>query len=419
MNQQAFLECHDKEQLLQKFLRYAQIDTQANPCNPHSPSSEGQRILAQLLAEECEEMGLCDVQVTSHGLVMATLAGIPAGKVPTIAWLAHLDTSPECSGHSVKPRVIRNYNGESLSYPGNPHLQLIPAECPDLAQVVGHTIVTTDGRTLLGGDDKAGVAVIMQAAQRLQRSDQCRAEIKILFTCDEEIGRGTDHIDITKLAARCAYTLDGGGVGQIDCETFSADSVELIVEGINTHPSEARGKMVNALRLLVKWLDRLPQFTLSPESTAGRDGFIHPYWIEGGVASAKAKLLLRDFETEQLDAQAKILEQITALLQAEFPRATFRMVRRPQYRNMRERLLRDPQVVIKAEHAMRSVGLEPRRCIIRGGTDGALLTAKGLPCPNLSCGQHNPHSPLEWVSVEEMWTAVLVLEALAHEWGRP
>ena len=294
------------------------------------------------------------------------------------------------------------------------------SENPDLLKCVGHSVITTDGSTLLGADDKSGIAVIMTAAAELMRrgSDVKHGPVRLCFTCDEEIGRGTDKLDLKQLGAQVAYTLDGGGRDEIDSETFSADGAKVTVKGINTHPSVGKGAMVNAVRILSTFLSRLPTAQLSPETTDGRDGFIHPYHVEGGVAEASARLILRDFETTNLAAQAQLLESIAATLRAEHPRAEILVEVRPQYRNMREGLVPEPRAVSKAVDAMKSLGREPQRTIIRGGTDGSILTAKGLPTPNLSTGEHNPHSPLEWTSLEEMQAAVEVLVQLAAEWAK-
>jgi len=278
--------------------------------------------------------------------------------------------------------------------------------------------VTTDGTTLLGADDKAGVAAIMAAADRLVNDKEIpHGPIRLCFTCDEEIGRGIDKLDIAGLNAVCGYTLDGEGRGMIDFETFSADGATVTIEGINTHPSEGKGKMVNSLRILSHFISRLPEDHLSPETTDGRDGFIHPYVLEGGVARATAKIILRDFDTDKLTEQANLLESIAGELRAAYPRATITVDVHEQYRNLADGLKSEPRAIPKAEQAMKAAGLEPQLTIIRGGTDGSILTERGLPTPNLSTGEHNPHSPLEWTSKEELETAVNVLVELAKAWA--
>jgi tripeptide aminopeptidase len=292
------------------------------------------------------------------------------------------------------------------------------ADNPALAKLVGGTIVATDGTTLLGADDKAGVAVIMAAAAHLISHPGIRhGPIRLCFTCDEEIGRGTDKLDLDRLGAICAYTLDGDGAGKIDCETFSADLAIVTVTGVNTHPSIGKGVMVNALRILGEFITKLPTETLSPETTDGRDGFLHPYHLEGGVAQASAHIILRDFETPKLAEHAALLRSIADELQRRHPRARIEVAVRKQYRNLRDGLKKEPRALEKAIAAVRAAGLEPVQTIIRGGTDGSVLTEKGLPTPNLSTGEHNPHSPLEWTSVEEMQQAVDVLVQLAVAWG--
>lgn len=405
--------------LLERFLRYVRLDTQSDETSTTYPSTEKQLVLSRMLAEECRALGLADVSIDEFGIVMATVPATAPHAAPTIAYVAHVDTSPEFTAAQVNPVVHPNYDGKDIVLPAEPTRVLKVAENPELTTCLGHTLITTDGTTLLGGDDKAGIAVIMQAAQELMqnRDLQC-GPVRLCFTCDEEIGRGTDKLDLQKLGAICAYTLDGGGQGQIDSETFSADQAVVTVRGINTHPSIGKGSMVNAIRILSAFIDRLPQARLSPETTDGREGFIHPYHVEGGVAEASARLILRDFESSALEEQARLLESIAGTLRQEFPRAVITVEIRKQYRNMREGLVKEPRALTKAEAAVKAAGLTPEHTIIRGGTDGSLLTEKGLPTPNLSTGQHNPHSPLEWASLNEMESAVRVLVNLAVEWGR-
>ncbi|MFO0917580.1 MAG: peptidase T [Planctomycetaceae bacterium] len=405
------------DQLLDRFLRYVRLDTQSDENSPTYPSTSKQLVLSRMLAEECRSLGLADVDCDEYGIVMATVPGTTPS--PPIALIAHVDTSPEYTATNVQPVVHENYPGGDLVLPGDPTKVIQFAETPELQRCVGQTLITTDGTTLLGGDDKAGVAVIMTAAAELLANPQLpHAPVRLCFTCDEEIGRGTDKLDLKKLNARCGYTLDGGAQGEIDAETFSADQAIIRVTGVNIHPSIGKGVMVNAVRILSEFLSRLPKARLSPETTVQRDGFIHPYHIEGSVAAASAKLILRDFETPALSEQARLLDSIAASLRAEFPQAEIAVEIRRQYRNLRDGLIQEPRALPKAEAAMRAVGITPKFGIIRGGTDGSLLTEKGLPTPNLSCGQHNIHSPLEWASLDEMQTAVRVLVQLAVEWGK-
>ncbi|GDY08694.1 MAG: peptidase T [Planctomycetota bacterium] len=405
--------------LLDRFLKYVQIDTQADEHSESSPSTAKQLDLSRLLADECKQMGLKDVTLSKQGVVMATVPQTVTHHAPTIAWVAHVDTSPETSGTNVKPIVHREYDGGDLVLPGDPTKVIRGEENPELCELLGGTIITTDGTTLLGADDKAGIAVIMAAAEQLmKRRDLSHGPIRLVFTCDEEIGRGTQHLSINEIGAVCAYTLDGDGQGKIDSETFSADLAIITVTGINTHPSVGKGVMVNAIRILSSIIAALPNDHLSPETTDGREGFIHPYSIEGGVARAEARLILRDFEVEQLSEYAGLLTRIASDHRQANPKANIDITIKHQYRNMREGLAKEPRAISKAVEATEAAGLEPQRSIIRGGTDGSLLTAMGLPTPNLSTGEHNPHSPLEWTSLEEMQSAVNVLVQLAIAWGR-
>jgi tripeptide aminopeptidase len=404
--------------LLDRFCRYVSIDTQADESAGTYPSSPGQLELGRLLVGELREIGICDTAADKHGIVLATIPATAPRPGSTIAWIAHVDTSPETSGRGVKPQVHRDYHGGDLILPGEPSKVLRPEEDADLARLKGKTIITTDGTTLLGADDKAGVAVIMEAAAYLASHPEIpHGPIRVCFTCDEEIGHGVDHVDLKKLGAHVGYTLDGGGQGEIDGETFSADLAVVTCHGINIHPSIGKGKMVNAVRLAGAFLERLPWQALSPETTAGREGFLHPYRIEGGVADVTMRILLRDFDTPRLADKAEILNAIARLLEAEHPRAKVEIKVTPQYRNMAEGLAKEPRALAYAEEAMRRAGLEPKRTIIRGGTDGSRLTELGLPTPNLSTGEHNPHSPLEWTCLEEMETAARVLVELARVWA--
>ena len=406
------------ESLLDRFCRYVRIDTQANASSRVYPSSPGQRDLGHLLTAELQAMGLADAVQSEHGIVMATIPATRQPHGPTIAWIAHLDTSPETSGHGVKPIVHRNYAGGDIVLPGDPSKVIRTDASPELAQLLGKTVVTTDGTTLLGADDKAGVAIIMEAAAHLAAHPEIpHGPVRICFTCDEEIGRGVDHLDLGKVGAHVGYTLDGGGAGEIDTETFSADLAVVTITGVNIHPAMAKGRMVNAVRLAGAFLDRLPWLTLAPETTADREGFLHPYRIEGGVAEATLRVLLRDFDTPKLAEKARLLEDIARVLQVEHPAARIAVRVTLQYRNMAQGLAKEPRAVRFAEDAMRRAGLEPKCTIVRGGTDGSRLTELGLPTPNLSCGEHNLHSPLEWTCLEEMAVAVRVLVELAQIWG--
>jgi tripeptide aminopeptidase len=405
--------------LLDRFLRYARLDTQASEFGTSYPSTAKQLELCRLLARECTEIGLKDVAINDFGIVTATVPATVNHAAPGIAWFAHVDTSPEFSAEKVTPIVHRNYGGEDIVLPAFPSRVIRTAENPALKTLIGGTVITTDGTTLLGSDDKSGIAVIMTAAAHLIAHPEIpHGPVRVCFTCDEEVGHGVDHVEIDKLGVVCGYTLDSDGAGHIDGETFSADLAIVTVTGVNTHPSVGKGVMVNALRILSDFISRLPTDTLSPEVTAERDGFMHPYQLSGGVATASVRIILRDFETARLSEHAARLEAIAAELRSQHPRARIDIEIVKQYRNMRDGLGKEPRAMPKAIEATRAAGLEPKLSIIRGGTDGSVLTERGLPTPNLSTGQHNPHSPLEWTSLEEMQQAVDVLVQLAISWGR-
>ncbi len=403
---------------LERFLRYVQIDTTAVPDAGCYPSSAGQLELGRVLAEELRGLGLDDVEQDAHGLVWATVPGNTPG-IEAIALCAHMDTSPETSGTNVRPQVWANYDGGDLVLPGDPSKVLSPRDNPELAKYVGRTLITTDGTTLLAADDKAGITVIMEAVARLVADQSLpHGPIRICFTCDEEIGHGVDHVDPQKLAAVCCYTLDGHGQDEIDVETFAADLAVVTFTGVNIHPSIAKGRMVNAVRAAGRFVDLLPREGLAPESTDGREGFLHPYAIEGGVAAAKLHTLLRDFDAVALARYAELLRKAAAEIEQEFPGLTIDVAITPQYRNLADGLATEPRAVAYAEKAIQNLGRAPRKTIVRGGTDGSRLTEIGVPTPNLSTAEHNPHSPLEWCCLEEMEAAVEMLIELAAVWSR-
>lgn len=404
--------------LLERFCRYVKIDTTAVEGTDKYPSSDGQGELGRLLVDELKALGLSDAAIDENCIVTATIPATAKG-APTIAWLAHMDTSPETTGKDVKPIVHRDYDGGDIVLPGDKSKVIRPADSPHLATVKGKTLITTDGTTLLGADDKAGVAVIMTtAAELLSRRDVPHGPIRIIFTCDEEIGHGVDKLDVGKIDAACAYTLDGETPGTIENETFSADRATLTVAGRNIHPGLATGRMVNALRIAGQFLARMPAKEMAPEVTSGREGFLHPYVMEGGVAAARIGILLRSFETEDLTRLADVLHNIGRALAGEHPQAHLHLDIQKQYRNMREGLAKEPRAVALAEQAIKAAGLTPRFNSIRGGTDGSRLTELGLPTPNLAVGMHNFHSPLEYACLEEMEHSVKVLIELARLWGR-
>jgi len=363
-------------------------------------------------------MGLQQVEQDPHGLVWATVPSNVDRPTPTIAFLAHLDTSPEAPGGPVRPQVIRSYQGGPIPLPGDPSKILQTEENPELLRMVGKTLITTDGTTLLGADDKTGVAILVETAAHLVENPHIpHGPIRLLFTCDEEIGRGVDFVDLARLGATAAYTLDGAGADAIDVETFSADQAVITITGRNIHPSIAKGRMVNALRVLGHLLVQFPLEELSPESTEGRQGFLHPYWLEGGVGQAKLRILLRDFETARLGDYADRLCQAAQKAQALFPGSSIEVAITPQYRNMAEGLAKEPRAVAFAQKALQRLGRSARLTFVRGGTDGARLTEMGLPTPNLASGQYNPHSVLEWACLDEMLDTVAWLVSLAELWA--
>lgn len=406
------------ERLLSRFLKYAQIDTTAGDHADGYPSTPGQLDLGKLLADELTELGLADVEQNEFGIVMSTIPATVAGAAPVIAFNAHVDTSPETTGANVRPQVWRNYAGGDLTLPGDSSKVIRVDENPELKSLLGKTIVSSDGTTLLGADDKSGIAAIMEAAHWLMEHPEIpHGPIRVLFTCDEEIGHGVDHVDLERLGAVACYTLDGAGANEIDLETFSADVALVAVRGRNIHPSIAKGRMVNSVRATADFLARLPRATLSPESTSDREGFLHPYEIEGGVAETKLRIILRDFETANLVNQASLLRAAADATCAEFPGLEIEIAIEPQYRNMRDGLVKEPRAAEYAQIALKRLGREPKLSIIRGGTDGSRFTELGLPTPNLSTGEHNPHSPLEWTCLEEMTLAAEWIVEIARVWG--
>jgi len=408
----------DPERLLQRFLRYVRVDTTADETAGVYPSSPGQLELGRMIADELRDIGLVNVEQNRYGIVTATLPGTTDHEAPAVALCAHLDTSPETTGKNVQPQVIRDYAGGDLVLSGDPQQVIRTADNPELGDLHGCTLVTTDGTTLLGGDDKAGLAVIVEAVAMLQQAtDVVHAPLRICFTCDEEIGRGVDHVDVAGLNAAVCYTLDGAGAGDIDVETFSADLAIVKVRGVNIHPSIAKDRMVNAIRAAGDFLGRLPQGQQSPETTADRDGFLHPYGIEGGVAEATVRIILRDFDTEQLAVKADLLRRAATETMASVAGCEIEVNVTPQYRNLGDGLVKEPRAAAFATEAHRRLGREAQQTIVRGGTDGSLLTEQGLPTPNLSTGQHNPHSPLEWACLDEMVLATEVLIELAQVWA--
>ncbi|TWT66041.1 peptidase T [Allorhodopirellula solitaria] len=404
------------DRLLERFLRYVRIDTAADPHSQTYPSSDKQFVLGKLLAEELTAMGIEGVEFTADGLVIATVPATVAGDLPVVAAVAHLDTSPEAPSDRVQPQVIERYEGGDIPLANGAAIQV--SGCPELEQMLGDTLVTTDGTTLLGGDDKAGVAIIMEVAHTLiEHPEIPHGPLRVVMTCDEEIGHGTDKINLSDLAATVAYTIDGGGRGQIDVETFSADAISVVFTGHNIHPAIAKNRMINSTRPAARFVESLPIDSETPETTEGRDGFIHVHDILGGVGETRVELILRSFETEQLARYAERVEQLAAAAAADFPGTRVQCVARKQYRNLRDGLERLPEAVSLAETAFANIGVACSREIVRGGTDGSQLTEKGLPTPNLSSGQHNIHSVLEFANLNEMSDAVKHLLELLRLWG--
>jgi tripeptide aminopeptidase len=402
--------------VLDRFLRYVQIDTRADDSSASCPSTPGQMILQQLLAGELRDLGLTDVTLDENGYLMATIPATLAGDIPTVGFIAHVDTSPEMPGENVKPIVHRAWDGRDIVLPDDPAAVLRAADYPDLAAQVGNDIVTGSGTTLLGADDKAGVAAIVAAAEYLMTHPEIpHGTIRIGFTPDEEIGRGATLFDVARFDAVCAYTLDGGNCGELEYESFSADAMRVVFTGFNTHPGYAKGRLVNAIKAASRFIDRLPQDRLSPETTDGHEGFLHPYQIEASVDRTSVRVLLRDFVTSGLLEKQRLVERIAGEVAAETgTRVEFEVDE--QYRNMREVLDHHPDVVDRARTAIRRVGLTPIERPIRGGTDGSRLSFMGLPTPNLFAGEHNFHSRLEWTSRQDLERATAVIVELARVW---
>ncbi|WP_028665541.1 peptidase T [Runella zeae] len=404
--------------VLERFLRYVQIDTQSDPHSSTQPSTEKQKDLSRVLVNELFEMGLVDAHLDEYGYVYATLhANTPKLNVPVICFCSHVDTAPDCSGKGVKPLVHQQWDGSDIVLPDDTSQVLRIADHPDLRGQIGNDIVTASGTTLLGADNKAGVAEIMDAVYQLVNHPEIKhGTIKILFTPDEEIGRGTAKVDLEKLGADFAYTIDGESLGTLEDETFSADAVKITIYGVSTHPGFAKGKLENALKIAGDVLAALPKDRLSPETTEEKEGFIHPTHMEGILEKVVLEFIIRDFSVEGLHEKETFLKNILDSVLVNYPnsRADFEVIE--QYRNMKEVLDQHPQVSEYALEAIKRSALTPLRRSIRGGTDGSRLSFMGLPCPNIFAGEHAFHSKLEWVSVQDMQKAVEVIVNLCQIW---
>ena len=401
----------------ERFLRYVVIDTQSDPASPTCPSTEKQKTLGALLARELQDLGIADAHLDEHGYVYGTLPANTAKAVPVVCFCAHMDTSPDCSGANVKPQIVRGYQGGDIVLPGDPTQVIRVSDNPALNDQIGNDIITSDGTTLLGADNKAGVAEIMDAVRFLTTHPEIRhGTVKILFTPDEEIGRGVDKVDLAKLGADVAYTIDGETAGHLEDETFSADAALVIITGVSAHPGFAKGKMEHAIRIAAKIIEKLPQDHCTPETTAGREGFLHPIGIQGALEQVTLGFIVRDFSEEGLRDKETLLEATVKEVMQGFPRSSYTIDITPQYRNMKQVIDAHPQVVDHALEAIRRAGLEPVRSSIRGGTDGSRLSFMGLPCPNIFAGEHAFHSRTEWVSVQDMEKAVQTIVHLAMIW---
>ena len=404
------------EELLERFLRYVAIDTQSAVDSSTYPSTEKQLDLSRILVDELQALGLEDAELTEPGYVFATLPG-SVSEAPTVGLIAHVDTTPDAPGTGVRPIVHRAWAGETIRLPGDPSQILDPAEMPALADKLGQDLVTSDGTTLLGADDKAGVAAIMTAVAQLVGDDAPRATARIAFTVDEEVGKGTDHFDLAAFGADLAYTFDGSGLGEIETESFSAYQLKLTIKGVGVHPGTAKGRLVNAVKLLADVVAALPREGLSPETTEEREGYVHPMRLAGGTSEATVWFIARDHDDDLLEKHVEVVRQLATEIVGREPRASFTLDLEEQYRNMRKVLDRHPEIVAVAEEAIRRAGVEPVHTIIRGGTDGARLTEKGLPTPNLFTGGQHYHSLREWASLQDMAAAAATCVELVKLWG--
>ena len=401
----------------ERFLRYVKIDTQSSHSSTTFPSTEKQKDLARLLVQELREIGIADAHLDDFGYVYATVPSNTAKTVPVICFCAHMDTSPDVTGKDVKPQLVRNYQGGDIALPGDAAQVIRVADNPALGDQIGHDIITSDGTTLLGADNKAGVAEIMDAVSILVNNPDIRhGTLRILFTPDEEVGHGVDHVDLKKLGADFAYTMDGESAGNLEDETFSADKATITIRGVSAHPGFAKGKIENAIKIASRIVERLPKDACSPETTQDREGFLHPTDLQATLEGATLTFIVRDFNENGLREKEALLDTIAKDVMRDFPHSTCEIRIEEQYRNMKVVLDKYPQVTANALEAIRRAGLTPKRASIRGGTDGARLSFMGLPCPNIFAGEHAFHSRLEWVSVQDMEKAVETIIHLAEIW---
>ncbi len=401
----------------ERFLRYVQIDTQSDPNSLTCPSTEKQKNLGQLLVEELHAMGIDNAEMDEHGYVYASFASNVDKELPAICFCSHMDTSPDCSGKDVKPIVHKNYDGKDIVLPKDHSQVLRMSEHPALAEQLGNDIITADGTTLLGADNKAGIAEIMDAAYQWMTNPNLKhGPIRILFTPDEEIGRGVDKVNLKKLDAQYAYTMDGESRGHIEDETFSADGVSISIQGVASHPGFAKDKMENAIKIASEIIDALPKNKLSPESTSDREGFIHPVSLNAQMESAKLNFIIRDFDTSKLKEHESFLKEIVDVVMKKYPGSSYTFEVQEQYRNMKEVIQHHSYMVDYAVEAIERAGMKAHRAGIRGGTDGSRLSFMGLPCPNIFAGEHAFHSKLEWVSVQDMELAVETILGLGEVW---
>jgi tripeptide aminopeptidase len=406
---------HYKHSVKDRLMRYVQVDTQSDPLSKTFPSTEKQKNLSALLAKELLQLGLADAHMDAHGYVYATIPANSNQEVPVVCFCSHVDTAPDCSGANVKPILHENYDGRPIILPDDPMQVITVEKYPYLSEKIGDDIITASGNTLLGSDDKSGVSIIMDLVQYLQQHKEVEhGEIKVLFTPDEEVGRGTEKVDLVKLGADIGFTLDGGEAGDLEDETFSADGVTITVHGVIAHPGYAKDKLVNALKIAGEILANLPKDSWSPETTAEKQGFVHPVGMGGIAEKATLDFIIRSFETPELAVFEERLKNLASGIVGLYPGATMEFTVREQYRNMKEVLDLHPNIIKSAQQAIELAGLKPRMVPIRGGTDGSRLSFMGLPCPNLFTGMHGIHSKTEWISVQDMQKSVEVLVNLVQ-----